>query len=208
MRKLNNISIKELLSIEDGFYKLETPVAYATVTGKGESTTGEISGVINISTDTKILDGVTKVITSLADDTSYYVDNIWQDGDALEVSAMDEGAEGGGGDQTMYHVVVNSVPITGQYIGAEAAYNDDSDYTALPIADSGCPKQYVEKALDNGLNDAHFDFLLYADDAEPAMYTNELGGVTPTVTGNIEFVIDEGWHFRVSGDGTITFTAQ
>lgn len=68
-----------------------------TVTGKAPATTGEISGMININTDVKTLDGITKVITSLADDTSYYIENVWQDGTAVEVSAMDEGSEGGGG---------------------------------------------------------------------------------------------------------------
>lgn len=68
-----------------------------TVTGKTTSATGEISGMININTDVKILDGITKVITSLADDTSYYIENVWQDGTAVEVNAMDEGSEGSGG---------------------------------------------------------------------------------------------------------------
>lgn len=60
------------------------------------STSGEISGVISIDTKTNSTDGILKVITTMNDDTSYYVDNIWQDGDTLIVAEKDEGSSGGG----------------------------------------------------------------------------------------------------------------
>lgn len=192
MKKLKDISVRELLSIEDGFYKLETPVAYATVTGKGESTTGEISGVINISTDTKILDGVTKVVTALADDTSYYVDNIWQDGDVLEVSAMDEtsgGDEGGGsgGLKTAKVTLVNGT--TGCLHGAiieKDSYGDSiTNYTNKYSADE------VSVVLgENGI--AFFDF---------DVPTGKHG----RIEGEIAWEEEDGC-YHVFGDCTITFS--
>lgn len=75
-----------------------------TITGKGKPVTGEISGVISIDTKTNSTDGILKVITTMGDDASYYVDNIWQDGDALIIAEKDKGSgsgggEGGGGDK-------------------------------------------------------------------------------------------------------------
>lgn len=95
MKKFDNLTVRELLHIEDGYYKLESPIAYS-IGVDSSSTTGEISGVISLDTKTNSTDGILKVITTMSDDVSYYVDNIWQDGDTLIVAEKDEGSSGGG----------------------------------------------------------------------------------------------------------------
>lgn len=156
-----------------------------TVTGKGEPTTGEISGVINISTDTKILDGVTKVITTLADDTSYYVDNIWQDGDALEVSAMDEGSEGGEGFRT---AKITLVDATKEWLSGPFLNDGHTTFTNLSATEA---------------------FVILGNDGDAYITYNYEGGRghVGSISGDIERydqVYDDIYKvYRVFGDCTI-----
>lgn len=156
---------------------------FITVTDDG-STSGEISGVINISTDTKILDGVTKVITSLADDTSYYVDNIWQDGDALEVSAMDEGSEGGEGFRTAKITLVDAGEgwLSGPFLN-----DGQTTFTNLSATEA---------------------FVILGNDGAAYITYNYKAGSISSISGDIEWydddVYDDNYQvYRVFGDCTI-----
>lgn len=89
--------IQTTLSKEDSMNKY-SPVTITLSEDGISSVSGEISGVINVHTDVKVMSGVTKIITTCADDTSYYIENVWQDGEILEVSAMDEASGEDEGD--------------------------------------------------------------------------------------------------------------
>lgn len=151
-----------------------------------DKTTGEISGVISISTDTKILDGVTKVITALADDTSYYVDNIWQDGDTLEVSAMDETS---GGDESGSDGGLKTATVT------------------LVNGSLSCLRgAFLEDGFTMGTNWGTEEEATLILSANGEAYITATQGVVDT-SGDIAF--DEAYDaYRVWGDCTINFSNE
>lgn len=103
MKKINTdgqLTVKEFLQLEDGYYNLENPIEYAI-----DGSKGELSGVITVHTDVKVLSGLMKIVTTCANDVSYYIDNVWQDGEVLEVSAKDEESGSGGGGGGSYSFV-------------------------------------------------------------------------------------------------------
>lgn len=59
---------------------------------------GEINGIIRIITDVAP-SGVTKIITTMSDNLSCFVENVLQDGDVLSVIATDKDAGEGDGDE-------------------------------------------------------------------------------------------------------------
>lgn len=110
----DNMAIYPTGKISGTFYKIDSDeeekqkytnftLSISELDGEGES--GEIYDVINVHTDTKVLSGLMKIITTSADDVSYYIDDVWQDGDVLKVSAKDSASGSGGGGGGSYSFV-------------------------------------------------------------------------------------------------------
>lgn len=101
MKKYNSITVKELLDLEDGYYNLMSPIPYV-IGDKSEAskTDGEIDGIVRIITDIAP-SGVTKIITTMSDNLSCFVENVLQDGDILSIVATDK--DGGNGIIVVEH---------------------------------------------------------------------------------------------------------
>lgn len=182
MKKINTdgqLTVKEFLQLEDGYYNLENPIEYAI-----DGSKGELSGVITVHTDVKVLSGLMKIVTTCANDVSYYIDNVWQDGEVLEVSAKDEGSGSGGGGGGSY----SFVKILDNYNGTFPAGNVTCPYgepTKISVAmaamkdivdgggkilgftlDASIPAMFLSNVcVRKGGSDEYISFIAHQDDA-------------------------------------------
>lgn len=149
---------------------------------------GELSGVITVHTDVKVLSGLMKIVTTCADDVSYYVDNVWQDGEILEVSAKDEESGSGGGGDVMVVHIVSPDPYTTKIdketsdvlnaIGNKPIIFVNSNYDAI-----GYPKWTSDSTFTISayqVTDKYLTYLKLSVDSDGIVTTTVLGTVTLT----------------------------
>lgn len=112
---------------------------------------------------------------------------------------------GGGGDIPQWHVTINTVDMgEDDYLGCY--YVTDNDVIQLAALVDGKPCVFTSYTLDGTTKTV--DIGVWDNTATIALYIRSLEAYyTVSVTGNVEFVDDEGWNFYITGDGTITFTA-
>lgn len=163
--------------------------------------------MMGLSTDTKPTTGIlpNSLFWELDTNGMYYFDGTqWQ--------SIGGSGGGGGGESTWdtWHVIVNAPVYTPNlYVSSEYESIGDNDiFKVIPVDSTGKLYYAIMYPLDNGASNLDIPIAVFDDTAELRMSCNEADNITVSVTGNIRFVNDEGWFFYVTGDGTITFTAQ
>lgn len=124
--------------------------------------------------------------------------------------AIAEGG-GGGGTGTMWHVVVNSVAVEGNYLNVNKAEDTDdygTFYVALP-AINDVPYSSISVAMDDGIENLTIGYMVadVASDVHPIITIAYDASIAVNATGDIAVTHDE-YDFicTITGDGTITIT--
>lgn len=136
---------------------------------------------------------------------NYYYDN----GQWNEIPCCSGG--GGGGTGTMWHVVVNSVAVEGNYLNVGKAEDTDdygTIYVALPTIND-VPYSSISLATDDGIENLAIGYMVadVASDVHPIITIAYDASIAVNATGDIAVTHDE-YDFicTITGDGTITIT--
>lgn len=125
-------------------------------------------------------------------------------------NAIEEGG-GGGGTGTMWHVVVNSVAVEGNYLNVNKAEDTDdygTFYVALP-AINDVPYSSISVAMDDGIENLTIGYMVadVASDVHPIITIAYDASIAVNATGDIAVTHDEyDFSCTITGDGTITIT--
>lgn len=151
--------------------------------------------------------GTTKTVTILLyqGKTWIYADGLDVEGNAIYDSENDTWIATGDCSVRygkIYKVTVNSV-LTEEY---SIDFNGrGNEYAPIVNGEPSWIDGY-ELILPIGSSSAEVEILVIDSTYPAEAYMNAREDVTPTVSGAIQFVDDDGWHFNITGDGTITIS--